>query len=180
MRARIAAAAVSAGLELFEFEDLGVLGGLDPLDAGLEPGGLGITVGGGVGVGGRELGGQQGGAAGSEDAVSEELADDLVQQEFRGLDGARVVRMVGSVLGGGGVVRAPVVGRKRSGLAVGGAGHPAAAVPAADAGPVGVEPPGGRVAVQLVAVAAGAVPGRDVLGGIPRGPVHDRGVHGGR
>jgi len=66
------------GGELFEFEDLGVLRGLDPLDAGLEPGGLGITVGGGVSVSGRELGGQQLRAAGSEDAGGEEPSHDLV------------------------------------------------------------------------------------------------------
>ena len=52
---------------------------------------------------------------------SRELAHDLVQQEFGGLDGARVVRVAGGVLGGGRVVRAPVVGGQGTGLAVGGA-----------------------------------------------------------
>ncbi len=68
------------GGERFEFEDLGVLRGLDPLDAGLEPGGLGIAVGYGVGVGGGEPGGQEFRPAGSEDTVSEELSHDLVEQ----------------------------------------------------------------------------------------------------
>ncbi len=163
---------------MFEFEDLGVLGGLDPLDAGLEPGGLGVAVGVGVGVGGGELGGQEFRPAGSEDAVGEEPADDPVKEEFRGLDGTGMVRAGGGVLGGGRVVRAPVI--SGLGVAVGGAGHPAAAVPAADAGPVGVEPQRGRVAVGLVAVAAGAVTGGYILGGVPGGPVHDRGVDGGR
>ena len=66
---------------------------------GLEPGGLGVAVGDGVGVGGRELGGQECRAAGAEDAGGEEPADDLVQQEFRGLDGAGVVGVVAACLG---------------------------------------------------------------------------------
>ena len=80
MRARSAAVAVSAGVagEFFEFEDVGVLRGLDPADAGLDGGGVGIPVGGGLGVGG----GEQGGAFGAEDPGSEEPADDLVQEEF--------------------------------------------------------------------------------------------------
>ena len=33
------------GGQVFEFEDLGVLRGLDPLEAGLEPGGLRVSFG---------------------------------------------------------------------------------------------------------------------------------------
>ena len=75
----------------------------------LSAGFLGVAVGGGVGVGGRELGGQQGGASGSEHAGRRRTADDL----FRRASAAwtvRVVGMVGGVLGAGPVVRAPVVG----------------------------------------------------------------------
>ena len=62
--------------DLLEFEDLGVLGGVDFLDAGLEGGLGGLALGGGVGGG--ELGFEEGGAFGSEDAGGEEGAGDLV------------------------------------------------------------------------------------------------------
>jgi hypothetical protein len=67
------------GGQFFEFEDLGVLRGFDPPDAGLDGGDLGVAVGGGLGVGGGELGFEEGGAFGAEDAGGEEPADDLVQ-----------------------------------------------------------------------------------------------------
>jgi hypothetical protein len=67
----------------FQFQDLGVLRGLDPPDPGLEGGGLGVTLGGGVGVGGGELGGQQFSAAGAEDAGSEEPAHDVCPASLR-------------------------------------------------------------------------------------------------
>ncbi len=88
------------GGQVFEFEDLGVLRGLDPLDPGFEGGGLGVALVGGVGVGGGELVGEQGGAAGSENAGGEEMADDLVQLVLGGLDSAGVVRAVGAVMFG--------------------------------------------------------------------------------
>jgi hypothetical protein len=56
------------GGQFFEFEDLGVLRGLDRGDAGLDRGDLGVPVGGSGGVSSRELGGQEGGAFGAEDA----------------------------------------------------------------------------------------------------------------
>jgi hypothetical protein len=72
-----AAGAVSARLGgFFQFQNLGVLRGFDPADAGLNRGNPGIPVGGGRGVGGGELGGQQRGAFGAEDAGSEEGSDD--------------------------------------------------------------------------------------------------------
>lgn len=147
---------------------------------GLQGGFLGVPVGGGGRVGGGELGGQQGGAAGAEDPVSEEPADDLVQEELGGLDRPGVVGVVGGVLGAGPVVRAPVVARQRGRLAVGVPGHAALAVPAADPAPVGVEPHRGRVRVQVVSVPAGPVPGGDGLGQAPDGPVDDGRVDGGR
>ena len=54
--------------QLLQLEELGVLGGVDLPDAGGEGGDLLVALGGGVGVGGRELGGQQPGAFGSEHA----------------------------------------------------------------------------------------------------------------
>src|SRR5262249_6287424 len=59
---------VRVGGKVFEFEDLGVLRGLDPGDPGLDCVLLGLAVGGGSGVGGGELGGEQRGASGSEHA----------------------------------------------------------------------------------------------------------------
>ena len=63
-----ALAAVSAGSvgELFEFEDAGVLRGLDLTKAGPDRGGLGVAVGGrgGVGGGGGGVGGGGGGGGG--------------------------------------------------------------------------------------------------------------------
>ncbi len=76
------------GGEFFEFQDAGVLAGLDPLEPGGQGGGLGVAVGGRGGVGGGELGGEQGGAAGAEDVLSEEQAGDLIQPGLGGLDGA--------------------------------------------------------------------------------------------
>ena len=87
------------GGQVFQFEDLGVLRGLDPLDPGLQPGGLGVLLGGGVGVGGGELARQELGAAGAEDPGGEERPGDAVEQGLGGLDGARVVRMAGACLG---------------------------------------------------------------------------------
>lgn len=87
--------------------------------------------------------------------------------------------MVGGVLGACPVVRAPVVGRPGHGLAVGVPGHAALAVLAPDPAPVGVEPGGGGVGVQVVPVPAGAVPGCHGLGEVPGGPVDDGGVDGG-
>jgi hypothetical protein len=63
------------GGEVFHFQDLRVLRGLD---AGGEGGMLGVVVGGCGGVGGGELGGEQGGAVGAEDPGGEEPAHDLV------------------------------------------------------------------------------------------------------
>src|SRR5208282_2657088 len=83
----------------------------------------------------------------------------------------------GGVPGVSGAVRALVV-HQGALAAVGQAAHPAAAVPAADPAPVGIGPGRGRVGVQAVAVAAGAVLGADLLGGLPGGPVHDEGVDG--
>ena len=122
--------------------------GLDPLEPGGQGGGLGVAVGGGGGVGGGELGGEQVGAAGAEDVLGEEQADDLVQAGFGGLDGAGVAGVVGGVAGVGGVVRALVVHVQAGPRAVGQAGHPAAAVPAPDPAPVGVGPGRGRVGAQ--------------------------------
>jgi hypothetical protein len=63
------------GGQLFQFDDLGVLRGLDPGDPGAQGALLGVAVGDGLGVGGRKLGGEQGGAFGAEDAGGEELPD---------------------------------------------------------------------------------------------------------
>ena len=119
------------GGEFFQFQDLGVLRGFDPGDPGRERGVLGVPVGGGRRVGGGELGREQGGAAGAEDPVGEEPADDLVQEQFGGLDGAGVVGMVGGVLGAGPVMRAPVIAtttrwacRRCSRPSAGGSGRP--------------------------------------------------------
>ena len=136
------------GGELFEFEDAGVLGGVDLLEPGLDGGGGGVAVGGRGGVGGGELGGEQLGAAGAEHVVGEEQPDDLVQAGFGGLDGAGVVRGGGGVPGVGGVVRALVVHPGPGGRGVGAGAHPAAAVPAPDPAPVGVGPGRGRVPAQ--------------------------------
>jgi hypothetical protein len=117
--------------DVFQFDDLGVLRGFDPGDPGVEGFFLGVPVGGCGCGGGGELGGEQGGAVGAEDPVSEELAHGAVQEEFGDLDGAGVVGVVGGVLGVGPVVGAPVVG-DLGGDVVGVPGHPALAVPAAD------------------------------------------------
>jgi len=88
------------GGEVFEFEDLGVLRGLDPGDPGVERGFAVLQVGCGLGVGGGEPGGEQGSPFESEHAGGEEPADDLVEEGFGGLDGAGVVvGVVGGVLG---------------------------------------------------------------------------------
>jgi hypothetical protein len=97
------------GGELFEFEDAGVLGGVDLRQAGADGGGLGVAVGGCGGVGGRELGGEQRLAVRAEDVLAEEQAGDLVQAGFGGFDGAGVIRVGGGVPGVLGVVRALVV-----------------------------------------------------------------------
>jgi hypothetical protein len=65
------------GGELFQAEDLGFLGGVDLLEPGGQGGDLGVPVGGGVGVGGGELGSEQFGAAGAEDVLGEEQRHDL-------------------------------------------------------------------------------------------------------
>ncbi len=59
--------------DVFQRPDLRVLLPVQFLDDGFEGGGFGVAAGGGFGVGGRELRGQQRGAAGAEDAVQEEL-----------------------------------------------------------------------------------------------------------
>jgi hypothetical protein len=61
---------VRVGGELFQGQDLGVLRGLELLEPGLEGRCLGVAVRGGGG----ELGGEQGGAAGTEDVGGEEQA----------------------------------------------------------------------------------------------------------
>ena len=161
------------GGEFFQFQDAGVLAGLDPLEPGLEGGGPGVAFGGGGRVGGGELGGEQGGAAGAEDVLGEEQAGDLVQAGFGGLDGAGMIRVASRLSGLGRVVRAPVVDEQAGAAGLGQAGHAAAAVPAPAAAPVGVDPGRGRMSGQAGPVPAGAVPGADVLGGLPGGPVHD-------
>jgi hypothetical protein len=45
----------AVGGEFFELDDLGVLRSVDPVDAGLDGGGLGIALGGGLGVDSRHL-----------------------------------------------------------------------------------------------------------------------------
>jgi hypothetical protein len=166
------------GGELLEFEDAGVLRGLDLPQPGPDGGGLGVAVGASGGVGGRELGGQQLDATRPEDMVGEEQADDLVQAGFGSLDGARMIRGRGGVPGVGRVVRAlvvhpdPGVGRVRAGA------HPAAAVPAPDPAPVRIRPRRGRVPAQLVAVAAGRMLRADLLRGLPGVPVDDGRVDG--
>ena len=87
------------GGELFEFEDAGVLGGLELLQPGLDGGGGGVAVGGRGGVGGRELGGEQLRAAGAEDVVGEDLPVAAVAAGCGGFDGAGVVRGGGGVAG---------------------------------------------------------------------------------
>ena len=57
------------GGELFEFEDAGVLGGLDLPEPGADGGGSRVAVGAGGGVGSGELGCEELGAAGAEDVV---------------------------------------------------------------------------------------------------------------
>ncbi len=51
-------AIAGVGGEFFEFQDAGVLAGLDPLEPGGQGGGLGVAFGGRGGVGGGELGGE--------------------------------------------------------------------------------------------------------------------------
>lgn len=65
--------------ELFVDGDLGFLGGLVLPDPQLQGSTGRVTVGLGVGVGGGELRGDQGGSAGSEEVGTGELADDAVQ-----------------------------------------------------------------------------------------------------
>ena len=72
------------GGELLEFEDAGVLGGVDLLEPGPDGRGGGVAVGGRGGVGGGELGGEQLGAAGAEDVVFEEQAGRSGRGGFRG------------------------------------------------------------------------------------------------
>jgi len=69
---------VRVGGDGFQCFDLGVLGGVELLDAGGERGCVGVAARLGVGVGGGELGGEVGGALGSEDVIGEEPADDGV------------------------------------------------------------------------------------------------------
>jgi len=66
---------VRVGGQLFQFDDLGVLRGLDP---GLKRGFLRVTVGDGLGVGGGKLSSEQGSALRAEDAGGEEPSDDLL------------------------------------------------------------------------------------------------------
>ena len=130
------------------------------------------------GVGGGELGGEQSGAAGAEHVALEEQAGDLIQAGLGGLDGAGMIGVVGDLAGFGGVVRAPVVDVQAGAAGLGQAGHAAAAVPAADPAPVEVGAGRGGMGGQAGPIAAGAVLGADVLGGVPGGPVHDRGMGG--
>src|SRR5258708_5964584 len=74
-----------------------------------EGGGFGVAAGVVVGGGGGQVGGEQGGAVGSEDPFGEELADDVEQVVFADGDGAGVA-FPGGVAGVGGVVVAGVVG----------------------------------------------------------------------
>ncbi len=107
-----------------------------------------------------------------------EEADDFIQAGLGGLDGARMAGVIGDLPGFGRVVRAPVVQVQARAAGLGQAAHAAAAVPAADPAAVGVGAGRGGVAAQAGPVAAGAVLGADVLGGIPGGPVHDLRVGG--
>jgi len=63
---------------LFQGQDLGFLCGVELLEPGLECCGLLVAVGGRVGVSGGQLGGQELGAARTEDVLGEERGDDLV------------------------------------------------------------------------------------------------------
>ncbi len=95
--------------EGFDFAGVGVLSGVDlpqPLGQGSSlPAASSLVVGGDGG----QVGGQEGGAVGSEDTLGEELADDFEQVVFA--DGDRAGVGVGDGLAGvGGVVVAGVVG----------------------------------------------------------------------
>jgi hypothetical protein len=157
--------------DLAERGDLRVLLGVELADDGAQPGGVGVAAGGGVGVGGGELRGEQFSAAGSEDPGQEEGRDHIIEPWLGGLHAARVAGGGGGVAGVGGVVRAPVVDE----LAVGVGGHPAMAVLAPDPSPVGVERRARRRRDGVV-VAAGGVFFPGVLSVTPGGQVHDGGV----
>src|SRR5262252_8895508 len=98
------------GADFLQVGDQGVLAGSQLGEFLVQPGGVFGDAGGLVGVGGGQLGGEQGGAVGAGEPFVDELADHGAQVVFADGDGGGVVGAGGQVAGVGGVVGAEVVG----------------------------------------------------------------------
>src|SRR5215470_9400084 len=97
VRRALTAGAFGEGLD---FADVGVFGGVDPLEPLAELGGLLLAAGGVLGGAGGQLLGEEGLAVGAEDAGGEEPAYLLGEHVFADRHGGRVARGLGP--GGGG------------------------------------------------------------------------------